>query len=39
MTSHLYKEEMSKEVAKRINECHIKEFETLLQNISTEDAL
>ncbi|MHB8125212.1 MAG: nucleotidyltransferase substrate binding protein [Desulfitobacteriaceae bacterium] len=33
MTSHMYKEEMATEIAKRISGCYIKEFELLLKEL------
>lgn len=33
MTSHMYKEEMAEEIAERIANLYIKEFELLLQNL------
>ncbi|MDR5659953.1 nucleotidyltransferase substrate binding protein [Serpentinicella sp. ANB-PHB4] len=33
MTSHVYKEEVAEEIAQRIAECYVKEFEMLLDKI------
>lgn len=36
MTSHVYKEEMAEEIAERISNCYVKEFETLLERLEQE---
>lgn len=36
ITSHVYREEMAEEIAKRIANCYIQEFELLLQKIKLQ---